>query len=179
MDFQGYLEKLCQEYMLGGGPDRLKIEEEICKVVGSSENLERVLQALSNTNDAQCTLFIGLELLTKLYLTNTKIGTNNSTLILSLEKIDVDKAELTTDTDRKMYQIFETCSQLLVNRRSSAPEYTVHLVNVDKVYLQLFGRFDQATDHQSVHEAVRKYLIGPYSVYPGPVSHLRWPHIRG
>lgn len=64
--------------MLGNGSNRINVEDEICGIISATENIERVLQTLLNTNDAQCTLFIGLELLVKTYLSSTKTGINNS-----------------------------------------------------------------------------------------------------
>ena len=71
-------ERLCQEYMMGQGNNREQIEEEIVKIVSNTSTIEELLQLLTRTTDLTCTLFIGLELLTKTYLNSSKVGSNNS-----------------------------------------------------------------------------------------------------
>lgn len=78
MNFREYFEKLCQEYMFGASTDKEKVEAEILAMVSNTANLNQLFQTLRETKDEQCTLFIGLELLNKTYLNDTKVGLNNS-----------------------------------------------------------------------------------------------------
>ena len=127
MEFQGYLENLCQQFLHGDIHNRDRVEAEICSAVGSPENLDKVLLALSMTEDSQCTLFIGLELLAKTYMANTRIGSITSIRLRNKEKIDAVSSMPASDKDTRIYRIFEACGQMLVRRSMSASECIVDL----------------------------------------------------
>ena len=66
--------------MTGNTANKQMVEEELQKIVNNLQDIDSLFGLLTSTPDLGCTLFIGLELLTKTYVTDSKIGANGSTV---------------------------------------------------------------------------------------------------